>query len=378
MFNALNRIIAPFLRRDNTSILLLVVFFSLWLKLGQLSSLLSIVIIFFAFAAVALRLVTNTLIFSSNKIASVLVFFYIYSIFLYLIYQPNNLDWSVLIAHLVCILLLVVSYDKEFIFNENKLFVTFFFTAAIATILNIIDGELILNSNNFSLKLAETSTSNSDGAYNKPLTRAYAMILIMLALSEKNSFIKIFGFIVFLYLMLMSGGRAEILLTFITLGLFKPKYLAGLAVSVLLLFFFTIDIEVLTENSIGLLRILDTLSSGEFSARIGLYLLSLETLNDNPRCLAFGCGITYFQAYNGLSSGLYPHNIILELLISFGLPFTLLAIFIFFVELRKNISKTQLALIIYLLGQMLLSGTLLSSYFLLLFLSLRPTFNGKS
>jgi hypothetical protein len=60
-----------------------------------------------------------------------------------------------------------------------------------------------------------------------------------------------------------------------------------------------------------------------FGMRDVLLAKCIELLINEPICLFFGGGIGFFQYYFGYHPGMYPHNVPVEFLISFGLVFTL-------------------------------------------------------
>lgn len=47
---------------------------------------------------------------------------------------------------------------------------------------------------------------------------------------------------------------------------------------------------------------------------------STDLLAENPVCLAVGCGFGFFQRYYGYEYGMYPHNVLLESAIVWGVP----------------------------------------------------------
>ncbi len=70
---------------------------------------------------------------------------------------------------------------------------------------------------------------------------------------------------------------------------------------------------------------------GDYGARDVLLQYVFDMLVDEPRLLLVGGGLNYYQKYWSLTSGTYPHNIVLEGLISggLGLMLSLLACFIY-------------------------------------------------
>lgn len=63
---------------------------------------------------------------------------------------------------------------------------------------------------------------------------------------------------------------------------------------------------------------------GYFGQRDILLQMSFDLLAQEPGCFIWGCGYFYFQQFHGADYGLYPHNIYIEAIISFGFPITTL------------------------------------------------------
>lgn len=87
------------------------------------------------------------------------------------------------------------------------------------------------------------------------------------------------------------------------------------------------------------------LLSGDFSSRDSLLKEGFDLLVDKPICLFLGCGIGYFQEYYGYSKSLYPHNFLMEFIISYGfiIFFTfMLSAFLGFLSYMKAKHKSNL------------------------------------
>jgi hypothetical protein len=65
---------------------------------------------------------------------------------------------------------------------------------------------------------------------------------------------------------------------------------------------------------------LTVLNEGDWGMRDELAAQTFELLSDKVMCLFSGCGFGYFQVYWHYDFGLYPHNSVLEALVTFGLP----------------------------------------------------------
>jgi len=125
---------------------------------------------------------------------------------------------------------------------------------------------------------------------------------------------------------------------------------------------------------------------GDLGARDVLYGMSLTQLGQEPSLLIGGGGLNAFQDYWGLSTGEYPHNILLDALISGGLPLALVMILIYiappiratFVGVRRRLSADErfsIAIMAFLVLIQLKSGSMLAAWdlfgFTCLFLAAR-------
>jgi hypothetical protein len=140
------------------------------------------------------------------------------------------------------------------------------------------------------------------------------------------------SFFLFLFLCSMGGGRGEILaalLTLLAIAAFSSRRMLFVLITTILSLTFLISLF-----SLGLLRefvIFDrfvALLDGDMSYRDVLLGETVNLINDNPICLISGCGFLFFQSYLGYEEGMYPHNSLVEATIVFGLPFSLLVIFL--------------------------------------------------
>jgi hypothetical protein len=67
-------------------------------------------------------------------------------------------------------------------------------------------------------------------------------------------------------------------------------------------------------------------AGGDYGMRDQLMLEVFRLLGDDPGFILLGRGIGYFQHYYGYSFGMYPHNVLLESIIVFGVPIIVLVI----------------------------------------------------
>lgn len=150
-----------------------------------------------------------------------------------------------------------------------------------------------------------------------------------------QSIIYIFLGLGMMILSLFSGARGEFIISFLVMLMLMFRIISMKN----LLYFFLISailIYIFLSNfSLNDIYFLERMSSVIAGADLGgrdyfLYL-SLNLLTEKPICLISGCGFNFFQVFYDFPYGKYPHNIIAELLITYGMfisfPVLILAIF---------------------------------------------------
>ncbi len=195
--------------------------------------------------------------------------------------------------------------------------------------------------------------------------------------------------------MLVIGGRASLLATMIVVMIFftieywhdpllsKLKALLSLfVISVLLLMVSHFIVNILEETT-TFRRILVLFEVGDSSERLFLSSSAINLFLLDAKNVFFGAGMNYFPIYIGANSlGMYPHNIILELLSEYGIIGTLLFSFpvAYILLIRKSklgtiygrseTEKTIFLLAIYFCTVSMVTGALRSSWVLIFFIYL--------
>lgn len=216
-----------------------------------------------------------------------------------------------------------------------------------------------------------------DASYSKPLTLYYAISVLFFVNSIKQTkktiykVLQIILTLLSLYLAIMSGGRAEIICLLIAIGFTLRKHILSILFVSIVLFIIvnlTFDNEVLQKfNGISrLINSFDFSNNSVLSMRDILILIFINNIDVD--CFILGCGINSFQLYNNLSYGLYPHNIILEIIHTIGLVGLFLFLILFYKAAKKlnELEKSTLFLILLI---SLLSGQLITNFLLFYFLN---------
>lgn len=173
--------------------------------------------------------------------------------------------------------------------------------------------------------------SYSDNLYSQGMSKFYmvgALVSTSLAVKLRGQHITILFLCILLYLFLsfLGGARGDFILGVLVLffySLLNYKFYTLALFSVLLVCAMFINLEIVSDNFIMLER-LARVADGDFGTRDVLFLNSLETLTENTNCILVGCGFNFFQIYLGYDFGLYPHNSIMEYIITYGLIITIL------------------------------------------------------
>jgi hypothetical protein len=212
--------------------------------------------------------------------------------------------------------------------------------------------------------------------YNQNTTNFFAFgaiffTFIACALKNKISFFFIIIAMLYFYFSFLSGGRGGIIVGFVIINLILFKFLS-VAQIILYLFSFSgllagiLFYEIIDlSNLIALDRFKLIFNHADFGYRDVLLRQSFELLSDRLVCVLIGCGFNFFQVYYGYDAGMYPHNIFLELIITFGfliaVPLILLTILGCVLGYLSKFGNTfMFYVMLHFLGIHLLSGNLVS------------------
>ena len=170
------------------------------------------------------------------------------------------------------------------------------------------------------------------------------------------------------FICISGGGRGELIASFIAiLPVVVQKKGRGMIVLLAALILITIYWESLIELR-GLTRLLNAFETRNSGMRIELGLEAFAIFTSDLKTFLFGCGINCFQALQGYEYGLYPHNYILEALVTFGLigtlPILVVVARILFRWLTETNNEDYLLLIVacFFIFVSLKSGALISSF----------------
>ena len=136
-----------------------------------------------------------------------------------------------------------------------------------------------------------------------------------------SRFFYLFSAISFLFLSVFGSARGDFVVSIlvfvlILLRLYPLRFkllFSIFSVAAIICFLSVIDI-----NDILLYQRFQGIFNGDLGWRDILLFQTADLLASKPACLISGCGFNFFQFYYGYEFGMYPHNIIAELLITYG------------------------------------------------------------
>ena len=153
-----------------------------------------------------------------------------------------------------------------------------------------------------------------------------------------SRFLYLFLAISFLFLSVFGGARGDfvvsilvfILILFRLYSLLFKLLFSVISVTVIICFLFAVDI-----SDIVLYQRFQEVFEGYLGLRDVLLSQTADLLASKPACLISGCGFNFFQFYYGYEFGMYPHNIIAELLITYGVFIALPIVALLFVGIWR-------------------------------------------
>jgi len=211
--------------------------------------------------------------------------------------------------------------------------------------------------------------------YSQGITRIFAVgvIAAIFKLTQPNTSIYYVIFLValalsFFILSLAGGARGEVIVCLATVILivsrrwkFRIAAYFVLIVSILLLSAIAENLEIFMKLP-SIARLFYSYEFSDLGGRDFLLNEALFLLAKEPQCAILGCGFMYFQEYNGFDYGEYPHNWIVEFLITFGVILLILSIVLFSLYVYRNYNSFSanerflLFLTVYFFGVSLKSG----------------------
>jgi len=202
---------------------------------------------------------------------------------------------------------------------------------------------------------------DENALYSQGITSLFmiaALSSVALILQQDINFLKqvigIFLTLIFIVLSLLGAARGDFIfgfiLIFIILLFRKPISIIIIGLIVCGIFAFSnLDLDNISESFL-LFQRLSGITDGDYGLRDVLAMQALTLIYESPGCLLFGCGFGYFQKFYGYEYGMYPHNILLEFVITFGLPIAIMTILLFLIGITRIYKEKGFSNLITIIG----------------------------
>jgi hypothetical protein len=258
--------------------------------------------------------------------------FGLYGVFLQLVYQGHlanveNSFYNLMVISIGAVVFGFSSMNGSFE-RLGKYLVIFIF---LITILSLLVGGLVLEiPPRFNLEYL--SDGNREEIYSLGLSQFFgigAVVSAFLAARVQSGLqisANLGAWTLYILLSLLGGGRGDsILAVLISLLIIFRRFpfgcLLGLGGILVTAWYINIDLDVL-DKLVLYQRLVA--GGGDLGDRDVLLLQAFNLLEEQPLCILTGCGFSFFQYFYNNDLGMYPHNFIIEMVITLGLPATIL------------------------------------------------------
>ena len=194
---------------------------------------------------------------------------------------------------------------------------------------------------------------------------AFALFLFS-DLLKKFSILNLFLFLSCLIISVLGAARGDFvavaILIFLISFMKDPKKTIFFSFLFLLLLILTIDFNELAESLLIIERF-SQLGGGNLGMRDVFFANSAELILYSSN-IFLGNGFNYFQIFYGYDYGSYPHNILLELVISFGLIGLMISILslIGFIFNLRNLNDKKVIFLMFIYVILMKSGNLINFF----------------
>ncbi len=198
---------------------------------------------------------------------------------------------------------------------------------------------------------------NADILYSQGASKYFGVGAIAAIFIALNSKTKIKGYGVFVFaaifisLSILGGARGDSVLAALVIIFFllirKAFHIFFWLLALSLVLYLSVN-DWAWMDGILIFERLSFAGDGDFGQRDVLITQVADLLASQSRCLFIGCGFGYFQNFYGYDYGLYPHNILAEMLIIFGFPLTGFLMFSIGAGVKVYLDTTGLDLFILL------------------------------
>lgn len=224
----------------------------------------------------------------------------------------------------------------------------------------------------FSLSFPPRFIFNEDGtnSYSQGISKVFMIgsLLSLISFTREKKKIPLVMSLFFLLLSFLGGARGDFAIGFLLYSFIIVKYNKKLGICMILLALVLSSLSFMSMSDlsqdfyiIDRFMQLDTSNLGQRDVLAGN---AIELLNQDQVCLFVGCGFNAFQHFWGYRVGLYPHNIMIEAVITFGVPIAIFIVlsyiyYLFKAVLSGRILNGFIIIGVYLVAIGMKSGTII-------------------
>lgn len=185
----------------------------------------------------------------------------------------------------------------------------------------------------------EAGTNSYSQGISKVFMIGALLTLITFTIEKKKTAMALS--LLFLALSFLGGARGDFAIGFLLYCFIIAMYNKKLGVYMLLFAILVSSLSFMSMSDLSQdfyivdrFMQLDTSNLGQRDVLAGN---ALHLLSRDPACLYVGCGFNAFQQFWSYRVGLYPHNIMIEAIITFGVPLAMLLVLSYIYYLMKSI-----------------------------------------
>lgn len=266
--------------------------------------------------------------------------------------------------------------------DEERVFSLFVALAWIVMIISLIKGGIVLeNPPHFKFEFFSESQS-ANILYSQGMSKFMGLAalssIVMMKVSESILLksLAVVSALVFLALSFLGGARGDSIIAAFVVFLYAIINLRGgvVVLALALVLLAHVAASYVSFQDFVIINRLMFLLEGDYGQRDALLLQAIDLFSGQWTCIIFGCGFGFFQIFFGYSFDLYPHNVLVEFLISHGAIFFIIVVILALIgvteyQRRRSVffdGNLAVGLLFFLISSK--SGTFLSSYILVSFL----------
>ncbi len=226
--------------------------------------------------------------------------------------------------------------------SDAQILVLYIATFLLAT---LALGGLILSLPPYFVFQAQSDWHGSSVSYSQGVSKFFGFGLVLCGFllqaerSVKLQILLLFPSLTFLLLAFVGGGRGDALtalIIFLFVVMIRLPLKAKIPAIIIIVMLTGLFVRNINLDDLVIFRRLSIILEGSAGARDEIYAEAIGMLADKVQCAVIGCGFDYFQFALQQDVGRYPHNQLIESMIVWGIPLTLVTMSYTVIGLYKS------------------------------------------